>query len=68
MDVCVSTDGANPIGQLVGFAPSPIDPSIIDALFEVSLPMIEGDAQLSTAADADTWRVLALPYSLKDDQ
>lgn len=67
MDVCVSTDAANPIGQLVGCAANPLVENTIDALFEVSLPMLEGDALLSTAA-ADTWRVLALPYSLKDEQ
>ena len=38
----------------------------IDVLYEVSLPLLENDAQLSFKESSGQWQRRALPYSLSD--
>ena len=67
MDVYSSTDGSQPAGQLLTFAPNPFITKRWDVLYEVSLPMLEHNAQLTICAIDATWTQQNLPYSLTDE-
>ena len=66
MDVYSSADPAQPAGQLLAYAHSPLNDTQIDVLYEVSLPLLENDAQLSFKEPSGQWQRRALPYSLSD--
>lgn len=66
MDVYSSADPAQPAGQLLTYARSPLSDTQIDILYEVSLPLLENDAQLSFKEPTGQWQPRTLPYSLND--
>lgn len=66
MDVYASTDPAQPAGQLLAYARSPLNDTQMDVLYEVSLPLLENDAQLSLKDLTAPWQRRELPYLLSD--
>lgn len=66
MDVYSSADDSQPAGQLLAFASNPFIENRWDVLYEVSLPMLEGEAQLYLPTIQSTWSRQTLPYSLAD--
>ena len=64
MDVYSSADPAQPAGQLLAYARSPLNDTQIDVLYEVSLPLLENDARLSFTEPSAQWQHRALPYLL----
>ncbi|MCE1160379.1 MAG: folate-binding protein [Burkholderiales bacterium] len=67
MDMYSSADDSQPAGQLLTFALNPLVAKRWDVLYEVSLPMLEHDAQLSISEFKATWVQRKLPYSLADE-
>ncbi|GHA68089.1 folate-binding protein [Formosimonas limnophila] len=65
-DVYSSQDATQPAGQIVAVAANPISPNTSHVLYEVSLPMVEGDATLSAQGVHAIWQKAALPYALSD--
>ena len=65
-DVYSSQDATQPAGQVVAVADSPILSNTLHVLYEVSLPMIEGDVALSVQGVNAIWQKTALPYALSD--
>ncbi len=66
MDVYSSADPAQPAGQLLAYARNPFNDTHIDVLYEVSLPLLENDAQLSFKELNGQWQRQNLPYPLSD--
>ena len=66
MDVYSSADPAQPAGQLLAYARSPLNDTQMDVLYEVSLPLLENDAQLSLKDLTAPWQRRDLPYLLSD--
>lgn len=66
MDVHSSANSTQPAGQLLSFARNPLHDNQIDVLYEVSLPLLENDAQISIPNIAGVWSAQALPYLLAD--
>ena len=66
MDVYSSADPAQPAGQLLAYARSPVNDTQMDVLYEVSLPLLENDAQLSLKDLTAPWQRRDLPYLLSD--
>ena len=66
MDVYASTDPAQPAGQLLAYARSPLNDTQIDVLYEVSLPLLDNNAQLSLKDITAPWQRHNLPYLLSD--
>lgn len=58
--------GGEVAGQMVAFAADPIHESRAQALFEVSLPMLEGEHELHVQGSEAAWQTVDLPYSLND--
>jgi folate-binding protein YgfZ len=65
-DVYSSQDTTQPAGQIVATAHSPIEPNALHVLYEVSLPMLEGDVALSAQGINAVWHRATLPYPLSD--
>ncbi|AXF86148.1 tRNA-modifying protein YgfZ [Ephemeroptericola cinctiostellae] len=63
-DVCSSLDASQPIGVVVSAAVSLLNHSTVDALVEVSLPMLDGGALLSI--NGHEAALQPLPYALSD--
>ena len=63
-DVYSSLDASQPIGIVVAAAVSVLDHRVLDALVEVSLPMLEGDAVL--LINGHDAVLQPLPYGLSD--
>lgn len=63
-DVYSSLDASQPAGQVVGAATHDGGTYI---LYEISLPLLADDAQVSVAGAVGEWQRLALPYALSDD-
>ena len=67
MDVYSSADPEQPAGQLLAYARNPFNDAQADVLYEVSLPLLDNDAQLSfKEPTGGQWQRRALPYSLSD--
>ena len=66
MDVYSSADPAQPAGQLLAYARSPLNDTQMDVLYEVSLPLLDNDAVLSIPNTSGQWTSTPLPYPLSD--
>ena len=66
MDVYSSADPAQPAGQLLAYARSPLNDTQIDVLYEVSLPLLDNDARVYLPEISANWQRRALPYTLSD--
>ena len=67
MDVYSSADPEQAAGQLLTYARNPFNDAQVDVLYEVSLPLLDNDAQLSfKEPTGGQWQRRALPYSLSD--
>lgn len=66
MDVYSSADPTQAAGQLVAFAVNPFNEKTIDVLYEVSLPLLENDAQLNIKGIETAWQHQPLPYAINN--
>lgn len=66
MDVYSSADPEQAAGQLLAYARNPFNDAQVDVLYEVSLPLLDNDAQLSSKEPTGQWQRRALPYTLSD--
>lgn len=66
MDVYSSADPTQPAGQLLAYAPNPVLDGFIDVLYEVSLPLLDNEAQISLKDYDSPWQRRPLPYALSD--